>query len=158
MIPLCDQLIVNLKFVRRLVSRSAEMESGMRHLDITVAVRRNARELRRAGAATSIAAIVGLAALVGTPAAQAQTLTWGLFQENLPASAVNQTGNCWTQAMVSGDTINGALLAGQLTKLQAREALASAIRQGTCPNQATDDDDYQHSGARHHSEGDYKQD
>jgi hypothetical protein len=144
-------------FVRRLVSRSAAMESDMRHLNITDAARRNAREWRRAGAVASIAAIVGLASLNGMAAARAQTLTWGLFQENLPASAVSQTGNCWTQAMVSGRTINGILLAGQLTKQQALEALRSAIGQGTCPDQATDDDDSRHSWRKHNSEGFDKQ-
>jgi len=85
--------------------------------------------------AASIAALAGLASLLCSPPAQAQTLTWGVFQENLAPSSANYPGNCWSQAMVTGGTINGVLLQGQLTQQQAQDFLATAISQGACMNQ-----------------------
>jgi hypothetical protein len=89
---------------------------------------------RRNRLAASIAALAGVASLLCSPA-KAQTMTWGVFQENLAPSAANYPGNCWSQAMVSGGAINGRLLQGQMTQQQAQTFLATAISQGTCMNQ-----------------------
>ena len=89
---------------------------------------------RRNRLAASIAALAAVASLLCSPA-QAQTMTWGVFQENLAPSAANYPGNCWSQAMVSGGAINGQLLQGQMTQQQAQNYLTTAISQGTCMNQ-----------------------
>ena len=93
---------------------------------------------QRVRAAALVAAIVGLATLIGTPTARAQTMTWGVFQENLDPSAANYPGNCWSQAMIDGTAINGLLLQGQLTQDQAQNALSTAINRGLCRNQPDD--------------------
>ena len=105
------------------------------HVDTTNTGKRGAMERRRDRLTTSTAALAGLTMLLWLPAAHAQTMTWGVFQENLAPSAANYPGNCWSQAMVSGNAINGALLQGQLTQQQAQDFLATAISQGRCMNQ-----------------------
>jgi len=96
--------------------------------------RRDGSKERRWRLTASIAALAGLASLLCSPA-RAQTLTWGVYQENLDPSAANYPGNCWSQAMVSGDAINGVLLQGQMTQQQSQDFLATAISQGRCMNQ-----------------------
>jgi hypothetical protein len=78
-----------------------------------------------------IGAIVALANVIGAQSAGAQTLTWGIFREN--ATDVSESlRNCWTQAMVSGQTINGELMAQNLTERQAEFQLQKFARLGTC--------------------------
>lgn len=132
MISLYNQSTGNLASVEREAARPAEMEVTMGHADITEAARRSARKRQRCRVAI---AAVALAGLFGTPTARADTLTWGLFQENLAPSADNYPGNCWSQAMIDGSAINGVLLQGQLTNDQAQAALTSAINSGVCKNQ-----------------------
>jgi hypothetical protein len=112
------------------------MEIHLMHVNTVNAGRSSVWRLRRNRVALSIAALVQLTVLIGSPAAQAQTMTWGVFQENVAPAAANYPGNCWSQAMVSGDRINGALLQGQLTQQQAQNFLETAIGQGTCMNQS----------------------
>ena len=81
-----------------------------------------------------IVAIVGIAALSGSPAAQAQNYTWGVFRENV-LNVPDNLRNCWTQAMVSGQTINGELIAERLTQQQAQVALTREARKGLCASQ-----------------------
>ena len=111
------------------------MEINLIQVDMMNAARRDGLKQGRVRLAGPIAALAGLASLLCSPAAQAQTMTWGVFQENLAPSATNYPGNCWSQAMVSGGAINGVLLQGQMTQQQAQSFLATAISQGTCMNQ-----------------------
>jgi hypothetical protein len=78
-----------------------------------------------------IGAIVAVANVVGIHAAGAQTLTWGIFREN--ATDITESArNCWTQAMVSGSTINGELMEQGLTQQKAQFELQKLARQGQC--------------------------
>lgn len=83
-----------------------------------------------------IGAIVALSSVVGGQAAGAQTLTWGIFREN--ASNVSESSrNCWSQAMVSGQTINGEIMAQNLTQQKAEFELQSLAKQGQCAAERT---------------------
>jgi hypothetical protein len=87
----------------------------------------------------TIVAIVGMANSIGTAAVWAQNspgYTYGVFRENV-ASLSDDQRNCWTQAMVAGDTINGELLAERLTQQQAEAALQREARRGLCASQRT---------------------
>jgi hypothetical protein len=84
----------------------------------------------------TLAAIVAVAGLIGTPAAWAQNYSWGVFRENVP-NAPDDQRNCWTQAMVSGGTINGELLSQSATQQQAEAALQLDARKGLCASQRT---------------------
>lgn len=64
-------------------------------------------------------------------AEQIQNYTWGVFRENADMLPVNQR-NCWTQAMVSGSTINGELLAEQITQAAAEKTMRREARHGSC--------------------------
>lgn len=79
----------------------------------------------------AIAAIVGMATLIGTSAARAQTLSWGVWRENAPSVPEDQR-NCWSQAMVSGGTINGELIGERSTQQQAENLLRSDAQRGLC--------------------------
>jgi hypothetical protein len=83
-----------------------------------------------------IGAIVALATLNGAPAAGAQSLTWGVFREN--ATNVSESArNCWSQAMVSGLTINGEVMAQNLTEHRAELELESLAKRGLCAAERT---------------------
>ena len=84
----------------------------------------------------TLAAIVAAAGLIGTPVASAQDYSWGVFREYV-SNAPDDQRNCWTQAMVSGETINGELLAERLTQQQAEFALVREARKGLCARQRT---------------------
>jgi hypothetical protein len=101
----------------------------------------------------TLGAIVGIATLIAVPAAWAQdqtqtqdqtqapdqvtqTNTWGVFRENV-LNVPDDQRNCWTQAMVGGDAINGELIAERLTKQQAELALRREARRGLCAAQRT---------------------
>jgi hypothetical protein len=83
-----------------------------------------------------IAAALSIMTLCGTPVGLAQGLTWGVFRENADSIPVNQR-NCWSQAMVSGQTINGEVLAQGLTREQAAFTLRRDSRHGLCASQRT---------------------
>jgi hypothetical protein len=83
-----------------------------------------------------IGAAVALATVIGAQAAAAQTLTWGVFRENAPSIAENLR-NCWAQAMVSGQTINGEVMAQNLTAQKAQSELVKLAKQGLCAAQRT---------------------
>ena len=82
------------------------------------------------------------------PALSQAIFTYGVFRENLPNSPVNQR-NCWTQAMVSGQTINGEVIASGLTQPQAAQQLTQLGNSGLCANQRTATD----WAARHEGSG-----
>jgi hypothetical protein len=84
----------------------------------------------------TIAAIIAVAGLIGTPAAWAQDYSWGVFRENVPNVPDDQR-NCWAQAMVAGETINGELLTERVTQQQAEFALLRDARRGLCASQRT---------------------
>jgi hypothetical protein len=78
-----------------------------------------------------IGAIAALVTVIGAHAAAAQTLTWGIFREN--AFNLNESErNCWTQAMISGLTINGELMVQNLTQDDAATQLQTLATQGQC--------------------------
>lgn len=86
--------------------------------------------------AIKIGAIVALANVVGGHGAGADTLTWGIFREN--ASDVSQSlRNCWAQAMVSGETINGEIMAQNLTEQRAQAKLQDFAKRGQCAAERT---------------------
>jgi hypothetical protein len=85
---------------------------------------------------TTFVAIMALASLAGAPGARAQDYSYGVFRENAPDLPDDQR-NCWTQAMVSGSTINGELLAERLTQQQAEAALRHEARRGVCASERT---------------------
>jgi hypothetical protein len=103
---------------------------------------------------TKIAAIAAMVSLIGAPAAgaqttgwpggqsmgrsggQGQTMTWGVFRENAN-NEVESARNCWSQAMVTGSTINGEVLAERLTEQKAQDALQSLARRGLCAAERT---------------------
>jgi hypothetical protein len=64
----------------------------------------------------------------------AVNVTFGVFRENLPDTPVSQR-NCWVQAMISGATINGELLASRVVYAQAQCVLTLMTRRGLCANQ-----------------------
>jgi hypothetical protein len=90
----------------------------------------------------AIGAVVGMATLIGTSGGWAQTptptptYTYGVFRENV-ANVPDDQRNCWVQAMVSGDTINGELLAERLTQQQAEDTLQRDAHRGFCASQRT---------------------
>ena len=94
----------------------------------------------------SFAAIA--ASFWGGPALSQTSFTYGVFRENLPASPVNER-NCWSQAMVSGGTINGEVIASGLTEAEAAQQLMQLGNSGLCANQRTATD----WAARHDSGG-----
>lgn len=61
-------------------------------------------------------------------------IMYGVFRENNTEIASGQR-NCWAQAMVSGSTINGELLAERLTEKQAETTLQRYASLGRCANQ-----------------------
>jgi len=81
-----------------------------------------------------IGALVALATVIGAPAAGAQSLTWGVFRENAGNVSENQR-NCWSQAMVSGQTINGEVLRQNLTEDKAQRELKDLSRRGLCASE-----------------------
>ena len=83
-----------------------------------------------------IGAIAALATMIGAQSAAAQTLTWGIFRENA-ASIAENLRNCWAQAMVSGQTINGELMAQNLTEQKAQSELLKLAKQGVCAAERT---------------------
>ena len=83
---------------------------------------------------TIIGAFVGMAALLGTPAAWSESVTYGVFRENVPNVPDDQR-NCWAQAMVAGQTINGEVIAERLTQKQAESRLQRDAQRGVCANQ-----------------------
>jgi hypothetical protein len=83
-------------------------------------------------------AMVGFAILIGSGAG-AQTLEYGVFRENAP-ELPDGDRNCWVQAMVSGSTINGELLAERITQSQAQCFLRRSTRRGVCASQRTSND------------------
>ena len=83
-----------------------------------------------------IGATAVLATAMGTQVVDAQTLTWGVFRENAPGVAENLR-NCWAQAMVSGQTINGEVMAQNLTSQKAQSELVKLAKQGLCAAQRT---------------------
>jgi hypothetical protein len=83
-----------------------------------------------------IGAIAALAIVIGAHAAAAQTLTWGIFRENAP-DVTESLRNCWTQAMVSGQTINGEVMAQNLTQKKAETELLRMATQGLCAAERT---------------------
>ena len=78
-----------------------------------------------------IGVIAALATVIGAHAAAAQTLTWGVFRENAFNIDESQR-NCWTQAMISGLTINGELMVQNLTQDDAAVQLQTLATQGQC--------------------------
>ena len=78
-----------------------------------------------------IGAIAALATVIGAHAAAAQTLTWGVFRENADSIDESQR-NCWSQAMISGQTINGELMAQNLSQQDAATQLQTLAAQGAC--------------------------
>jgi hypothetical protein len=83
-----------------------------------------------------IGAIVALANVVGAQSAGSATLTWGIFRENAP-NISESLRNCWTQAMVSGQTINGEIMAQNLTEQKAQLELQSFAKRGECAAERT---------------------
>jgi hypothetical protein len=83
-----------------------------------------------------IGAIVALTSVVGNHASGTGTLTWGIFRENATNVPESQR-NCWTQAMVSGSTINGELMAQRLTETKAQTDLQRLAQQGQCAAERT---------------------
>jgi hypothetical protein len=79
----------------------------------------------------TLISILAMTGAFGAPAAWAQTYSWGVFRENVP-NAPDDQKNCWTQAMVAGETINGELMAERLTQPQAELALQHEARRGLC--------------------------
>jgi hypothetical protein len=73
----------------------------------------------------------GPALATGTAVAN---VTFGVFRENLPDTPVSQR-NCWVQAMISGEVINGELLASRVIYAQAQCVLNVMTRSGLCANQ-----------------------
>ena len=82
----------------------------------------------------TIGAIVATATLIGPPAARAQSYTWGVFRENI-ANVPEDQRNCWVQAMVTGQTVNGEVLGERLTQQQAEFELQKEAHRGRCANQ-----------------------
>lgn len=73
----------------------------------------------------------------GSTTESASGTTYGVFREvnaNVPVGELN----CWTQAMVSGSTINGELLAQRATQRQAEWTLRYYARQGACANEVAE--------------------
>lgn len=58
-------------------------------------------------------------------------LMYGVYRENNTNIPVGQR-NCWAQAMVSGSTINGELLAERLTEKAAETTLQQYAHRGRC--------------------------
>ena len=86
--------------------------------------------------AIKIGAIVALANVVGGNAAGAGTMTWGIFRENA-TNIAESLRNCWAQAMVSGQTINGEIMAQNLTQQRAEIELQSLAKRGLCAAERT---------------------
>jgi hypothetical protein len=82
--------------------------------------------------------MAGFAVLTGSGAG-AQTLQYGVFRENAPAIPEGER-NCWVQAMVSGSTINGELLAERINQSQAQCFLRRSTQRGVCASQRTSND------------------
>ncbi len=61
-------------------------------------------------------------------------MMYGVFRENNTNVPTGQR-NCWAQAMVSGSTINGELLAERLTEKQAETTLQQYSNRGRCTSQ-----------------------
>jgi hypothetical protein len=83
-----------------------------------------------------IAAIVALANVVGAQSAGSQTLTWGVFRENA-TNVAESSRNCWVQAMVSGLTINGEVMAQRLSQEKAEAELQSLAKREQCAAERT---------------------
>lgn len=83
-----------------------------------------------------IGTIAVLASVIGAPPAGAQSLTWGVFREN--ADNVSEASrNCWIQAMVSGQSINGEVMAQNLTEPKAELKLQEFAKRGLCAAERT---------------------
>jgi hypothetical protein len=63
-------------------------------------------------------------------------MTWGVYRENAPNVSENLR-NCWAQAMVSGSTINGELMAQKLSQVKAQAELQRLATQGLCAAERT---------------------
>jgi hypothetical protein len=83
-----------------------------------------------------IGAIIVLANVIGAQSVGAESLTWGVFRENAPDVSENLR-NCWSQAMVSGLTINGELMAQHLSQDKAQAELQRLAKQGLCAAERT---------------------
>jgi hypothetical protein len=83
-----------------------------------------------------IGAIVTLANVMGAQSAGAENLTWGVFRETAPNVSEAQR-NCWSQAMVTGLTINGEVLAEHLTQEKAELELQKLAKRGLCAAERT---------------------
>jgi hypothetical protein len=77
-----------------------------------------------------IVTIVGLGAWFALPAF-AQVMAWGVFREVL-ADAPLTSLHCWSQAMISGQTINGELMTTTATQDDAVATVNWAKDQGLC--------------------------
>lgn len=62
--------------------------------------------------------------------------TWGVFRENVQGVHDSQK-NCWSQAMITGQTINGEVLNSGLTEAQAAARLSDHARRGQCASART---------------------
>jgi hypothetical protein len=82
----------------------------------------------------TFAAIVGMAILTGTCVARAQTFTWGVYRENV-SNLPDDQRNCWIQAMITGEHINGELMGEQSTRQQAENLLRRDAQRGLCASQ-----------------------
>jgi hypothetical protein len=82
----------------------------------------------------TIGAIIAIATLIGPPAAKAESYTWGVFRENA-ANVPEDQRNCWVQAMVTGETVNGEVLGERLTQQKAESLLQSESTRGRCASQ-----------------------
>ena len=83
-----------------------------------------------------IGAIVVLVNLVGPRSAGAETMTWGVFRENATNVSESQR-NCWSQAMVSGLTINGEIMAQNLSQEKSEAELQRLAKRGLCAAERT---------------------
>jgi hypothetical protein len=94
--------------------------------------------------AMKLGAIVVMVTVVGAPAANAadrdssgqQTQTWGVFRERADRLNEDQR-NCWAQAMVSGQTINGEIMAERVTEQKAQNELVRLAQRGLCASART---------------------
>ena len=79
------------------------------------------------------AAALGLIISAAGSAAWADdpTLTWGVFRENI-VNVSDAQKNCWSQAMASGETINGELLNSNLSESDATLWLLYYAWNGQC--------------------------
>lgn len=83
-------------------------------------------------------AILGLVAVLATPAVGDDAVTYGLFRTRAQYIPIEQR-NCWIQAQISGNTINGELISANATLNQTQCDLHTEIVSGRCVNQVDED-------------------